>query len=115
LGRARWIKVEATIIECFRAWGEPLGKPHPRYEIVADIKAPDGGVERVTSHQKLSGLRYRWRAPDPGEVVAASWDPGQNKLRLDLRRDPRYDEKLIRAIDRRRGVNRPRRPTSRLG
>ena len=44
----RWIKVDATIVECFRAWGEPWNATHPWFEIVADMKTPDGAVERVT-------------------------------------------------------------------
>jgi hypothetical protein len=115
MARAGWIKVEARIIECFRAWDEPPRKPHPWYEIVADIRTPSGDVQRVTSHQKLSGLRYRWRAPDPGEVVAASWDPQQDKIRLELRGDPRYDEKLIRAIGRTRDAMPPSGPTGGVG
>lgn len=99
----RWIKVEATIVECFRAWGEPLRSAHPWFEIVADIKTmPAGEVERVSSQQKLNTRTHHWRAPDPGEVVPARWDPAHRTLRLDLRGDPRYDEKLIRALGRTR-------------
>jgi hypothetical protein len=96
----RWIKVEARIIECFRAWGEPPRTTHPWFEIVADIKTPAGTLERVSSQQKLNTLTHHWRAPDPGDVVPARWDPAEHKLRLDLSGDPRYDEKLIKAAAR---------------
>jgi hypothetical protein len=102
MARTRWIKVDATIVECFRAWEEPLRNAHPRFEIVADIKTPTGEVERVSSQQKLNTRTHRWRAPDPGDVVPARWDPAHRKLRLDLRGDPRYDEKLIGALGRTR-------------
>ena len=92
----RRIKVDATIVECFRAWEESRGAAHPWFEIVADIKTPTGTVERVTSRQKLETLTHRWRAPDPGDVVPAKWDPAGRKLRLDLGRDARYNEKLIK-------------------
>ena len=92
-----WIKVDATIVECFRAWEEPLRNRHPWFEIVADIKTPTGEVERVGSRQRLNTLTHHWRAPDPGDVVPAKWDPVGRKLRLDLRRDARYNEKLIKA------------------
>ena len=98
----RWIKVDATIVECFRAWEEPRGAAHPWFEIVADIKTPTGTVERVTSRQKLNTVTHHWRAPDPGDVVAAKWDPAHRELRLDLGRDPRYDEKVIKAMGRTR-------------
>jgi hypothetical protein len=98
----RWIKVDATIIECFRAWGEPPKNPHPRYEIVADIKTPAGEVERVSSQQKLNTRGHHWRPPDPGDVVPARWDPAHRELRLNLGGDPRYDEKLIKAVGRTR-------------
>jgi hypothetical protein len=62
----RWIKVDATIVECFRAWEEPLRSAHPRFEIVADITTPSGDVERVSSqqeaehpHPSLAGARSR--------------------------------------------------------
>ena len=100
---ASWIKVEATIFECFRAWEEPVRAAHPRFEIVADIRTAAGEVERFTSQQKLRGLTHHSRAPDPGDVVAARWDPMHRKLRLDLAGDARYDEKLIKA----RGRSRP--------
>jgi hypothetical protein len=96
----RWIKVDATIVECFRAWEEPPGAAHPWFEIVADMKAPTGTVERVTSRQKLNTVTHHWRAPDPGDVVSAKWDPARRELRLDLGRDPRYNEKLIKAMGR---------------
>ena len=72
--RTRWIKVDATIVECFRASGEPPQTPHPLFEIVAEIKTPSGQVERVNSQQKLHTLTHRWRPPEPGDVVSASWD-----------------------------------------
>jgi hypothetical protein len=92
----RWIKVDATIVECFRAWDEPRAATHPWFEIIADIKTPAGEVERVSSRQKLNTLTHHWRAPDPGDVVPAKWDPAGRKLRLDLGRDARYNEKLIK-------------------
>ena len=55
----RWIKVDATIVECFRAWGSPEAR-HPVFEIVADIKTPSGQVERVSSQQKLNTLTHHW-------------------------------------------------------
>jgi hypothetical protein len=67
----RWIKVDATIVECFRAWNELARSAHPWFEIVADIKTSTGEVERVTSHQRLNTLTHHWRAPDPGDVVPA--------------------------------------------
>jgi hypothetical protein len=96
----RWIKVDATIVECFRAWEEPPRGAHPWFEIVADIKTPTGTVERVTSRQKLNTITNHWRAPDPGDVVTAKWDAAHSELRLDLGRDPRYDEKVIKAMGR---------------
>ena len=96
----RWIKVDAIIVECFRAWEESPGAAHPWFEIVADIKTPTGTVERVTSRQKLSTVTHHWREPDPGDVVTAKWDPAHRELRLDLGRDPRYDEKLIKEMGR---------------
>jgi hypothetical protein len=98
----RWIKVEATIVECFAAWGERPSAAHPWYEIVADINTPAGEPERVSSKQKLNTRAHHWRAPDPGDVVSAKWDPARRELRLDLRRDPRYDERQIRAQGRTR-------------
>jgi hypothetical protein len=95
---SRWIKVDATIVECFRAWGEPPRSAHPWYEIVADIKTAAGEVERVSSQQRLNSRIHHWRPPDPGDVVSARWDPEHRKLRLDLGGDPRYDEKLIKAL-----------------
>ena len=94
----RWIKLDATIVECFRVWGEPPKNPHPWYEIVADIKTPGGEVERVGSQQKLNTRARHWRPPAPGDVVPARWDPAHRKLRLDLGGDPRYDEKLIKVL-----------------
>ena len=96
----RWIKVKATIVECFPAWGERPAAAHPWFEIVADIKTPNGTVERVTSRQKLNTVTHHWREPDPGDVVTAKWDPAHRELRLDLGRDPRYDEKLIKEMGR---------------
>jgi hypothetical protein len=96
----RWIKVDAKVVECFRAWEEPPGAAHPWFEIVADIKTPAGAVERVSTRQKLQTLTHHWRAPDPGDVVPAKWDPAHRELRLDLGGDPRYDEKLIKALAR---------------
>jgi hypothetical protein len=101
----RWIEVDATIVECFRAWQEPLRSAHPWFEIVADIRTPAGEVQTVSSQQKLNTRTHHWRPPDPGEVVAAKWDPAHRKLRLDLRRDPRYHEKLIRALGRTRDAS----------
>ena len=98
----RWIKVDATIVECFRAWGEPRTATHPWFEIVADIKAPDGAVERVTVQQRLTSRRHRWRPPDPGDIVCARWDRDHRQVRLDLAGDPRYDERVIRALGRTR-------------
>jgi hypothetical protein len=97
---SRWIKVDATIVECFRAWDEPRTAAHPWFEIVADIKTPTGTVERVTSRQKLNTVTHHWQAPDPGAVVTAKWDPAHRELRLDLGRDPRYDKKVIKAMGR---------------
>jgi hypothetical protein len=96
----RWIKVVATIVECFRAWEEPPSAAHPWFEIVADIETSPGTVERVSSQQKLYTRTHHWRAPDPGDHVPAKWDPAHRRLRLDLGGDPRYDEKLIKALGR---------------
>jgi hypothetical protein len=96
----RWIKVDATIVECFRGWDERPGNMHPLFEIVADIATPDGAVERVSSQQRLNTRTRHWRAPDPGDVVSARWDPERRRLRLYLRGDLRYDEKLIRSLGR---------------
>lgn len=98
----RWIKVDATIVECFRAWEEPPEARHPLFEIIADIKTPSGQVERVSSQQRLHTLTHRWRPPEPGAVVAARWDPASRKLRLNLARDARYNEKLIKTLGRTR-------------
>lgn len=98
----RWIKVDATIVECFRAWGESSKTRHPLFEIVADVKIRSGQVERVTSQQKLRTLTHRWRPPEPGDVVSARWDPAGHNLRLDLGRDARYNEKLSAALRRTR-------------
>jgi hypothetical protein len=97
-----WIKVDATIVECFRSWGEPRTAAHPWFGIVADIKTPAGDLERVTARQKLHTLTHRWRAPDPGEVVRARWDPTDRNLELELGGDARYDEKLIKKLGRTR-------------
>lgn len=97
---SRWIKVDATIVECFRAWEEPRTAAHPWFEIVADIKTPTGTVERVTSRQKLNTVTHHWHPPDPGALVTAKWDPAHRELRLDLGRDPRYDKKVINAMGR---------------
>ena len=98
----RWIKVDATIVECFRAWDEPPDARHPLFEIIADIKTPSGRVERVSSQQRLHTHTHHWRAPEPGAVVAVSWAPASGELRLNLGRDARYNEKLIKALGRTR-------------
>jgi hypothetical protein len=98
----RWIRLDVTIVECFRAWEEPPEARHPFFEIVADINTPAGQVERVSSQQRLHTRTHHWRAPELGSVVSASWDPAGRKLRLDLRRDARYNEKLIKALGRTR-------------
>jgi hypothetical protein len=72
------------------------------FEIVADIRTPSGQVERVSAQQRLHTLTHHWRAPEPGEVVSANWDPAGRKLRLELGRDARYNEKLIKAFGRTR-------------
>jgi hypothetical protein len=100
--RTRWIKVEATIVECFRAWEEPATSSHPSFQIIADIKTANGEVQRVSSQQRLDTRTHHWRAPDPGDVVQARWDPEHRKLRLDLRGDLRYDERRITAAGRTR-------------
>jgi hypothetical protein len=100
--RKRWTQIDARIVECFRAWDEPPGAPHPWFEIIADIRTPSGEVERVDARQRLNTHAHHWRAPDPGDVVRARWDAAHRVLRLDLRRDPRYDEKLIKALARTR-------------
>jgi hypothetical protein len=98
----RWIKVDATIVECFRAWGEPWRAAHPWFEIVADLKTAAGPVERITWQQRLDTYTHHWRAPDPGDIVPANWDPVHKRLRLNLRKDPRYDKKLIKQLGRTR-------------
>lgn len=98
----RWIKVDVTIVECFRAWEEKLTAAHPWFEVIADIKSPDGRTERVTCQQKLNSRTHHWRPPDPGDLVPARWDPRRRKLRLDLAGDARYDEKVIKALGRTR-------------
>jgi hypothetical protein len=113
--RTGWIKVEATIVECFRAWEEPASSTHPWFEIVADIKNAAGEVERVESKQKLNTRTHHWRAPDPGEVVPATWDPVQRKLRLDLSGDPRYDQRVIRRLGRTQEAPPPSGPTGGVG
>jgi hypothetical protein len=107
---SRWIKVDATIVECFRAWEESPGAAHPWFEIVADIKTSTGTVERVTSRQKLSTVTHHRRSPDPGDFVTAKWDSAHRELRLDLRHDPRYDEKVIKAMGRKLHAPPPRPP-----
>jgi hypothetical protein len=99
---SRWTKVDARIVECFRAWGEPPLAPRPFFEIVADVMTPAGTIEHVSSQQRLTTLTHRWRAPDPGDVVRARWDPANRRLRLNLGGDPRYDERLIRWLGRTR-------------
>jgi hypothetical protein len=98
----RWIAVDATIVECYRAWGEPWRAAHPWFEIVAHIKTGAGNVERVSSRQRLSTYTHHWHAPDPGDIVPANWDPVHHRLRLDLRGDPRYDKKVIKRLGRTR-------------
>jgi hypothetical protein len=100
-----WIKLEATIVECFRAWEEPPEARHPWLEIVADIKTPSGQVERVSSRQKLHTHTHNWRPPEPGDVVPASWDSAHRELRLHLGRDARYNETLIKALGRTRDAS----------
>jgi ribosomal protein L39E len=100
----RWIKVQATIVECFRAWEELPRNAYPWFEIVADIETSCGEVERVSARQKLHTRTRHWRSPDPGEVVPARWDPERRELRLALSGDLRYDEKLLRAIGRTREI-----------
>jgi hypothetical protein len=98
----RWIKVDAKIVECFRAWGEPCQATHPWVEIVADISTGAGNVERVTFRQKLNTYTHHWRSPDPGEIVPAKWDAAHRTLRLDLAGDVRYDKRVIRRLGRTR-------------
>ncbi len=98
----RWIKVDALIVECFRAWTESPRAAHPWFEIVADITTPAGTVARISSRQRLNTLTHHWRPPDPGEVVPARWDPVRGTVLLDLRGDARYDEKMIKAAGRTR-------------
>ena len=100
----RWIKVDAKIIECFRAWEEPAAAAHPWFEIVAEIKTAAGEVERVEARQRLYTRTHHWRAPDPGDVVPARWNRAQRKLQLDLGGDPRYDERLIKRLGRTRAA-----------
>jgi hypothetical protein len=100
----RWIKVDAKIIECFRAWEEPAGAAHPWFEIVADIRIPTGEVERVDARQRLYTRTRHWRTPDPGDVVPARWNRARRTLRLDLGGDPRYDERLIKRLGRTRAA-----------
>ena len=98
----RWIAIDATIVECYRAWGEPWRAAHPWFEIVADIKTEGGHVERVSSRQRLDTYTHHWRAPDPGDVVPAKWDPARRMLRLELGGDVRYDKKVIKRLGRTR-------------
>ena len=72
------------------------------YEIVAEIKSPDGEGEHISSQQRLKTRTHRWRAPDPGDVVPGRWDPAHRELRLDLHGDPRYDERVIKRLGRTR-------------
>jgi hypothetical protein len=39
---ARWIKVDATIVECFREWQEPARSAHPWFEIVVNFASYQG-------------------------------------------------------------------------
>lgn len=110
-----WTKVDATIVECFRSWQEPLTSANPWFEIVADIETPAGEVRRVCDQQKLTGLTHQWHAPDPGDVVAANWDPARERLRLELDGDARYDHKVIRALWRVREARRSPGLIGRLG
>lgn len=103
----RWIKVDATIVECSRQWGESPKTRDQLFEIVADIRLPSSQVVRVSSQQKLRTVTHRWRPPEPGDVVSALWDPGSRTLRLDLGRDARYNEKLIKALGRTRDASFP--------
>ena len=98
----RWIKVDATIVECFRAWGEPRQAAHPWFEIVADLTTPAGAVERISWQQRLETYTHHWGPPDPGDIVPANWDSVHGRLRLDLRGDPRYDKKVIQRLGRTR-------------
>ena len=102
MNSARWIKVDATIVECFRAWGEPWRAAHPWFEIVADIEPEPGAVERVSSRQRLNTHTHDWRAPDPGDTVRAKWDAAHRTLRLELGGDARYDLKVIKRLGRNR-------------
>ena len=95
---ARWITVEAKIVEC--APTSELETGHPWFEIVADVTIPAGTIERVSSRQKLDTLTHQWRAPKPGEIVPARFNPARGKLRLELGGDPRYDERRRKAIER---------------
>lgn len=107
MSRTSWIAIDATIVECYRAWGEPLQAAHPWFEIVADIKTEGGNVERVSSRQRLDTYTHHWRAPDPGQVVPARWDPTHRTLRLELGGDVRYDKKVIKALGRTRDAGFP--------
>jgi hypothetical protein len=96
----RWIKVDAKIVECFRAWEEPAGAAHPWFAIVADITTPGGQIDRVEARQRLYTRTHHWRAPDPGDVVPARWNRARGMLKLDLDGDPRYDERVIKMLGR---------------
>jgi hypothetical protein len=98
--RTRWIKVDARIVECFRAWEEPANASRPAFEIVADIKLPAGTTERVSCQQRLITRTHRWRPPDPGDVVPGKWDSERRQLRLELSGDIRYDERMIKRLGR---------------
>jgi hypothetical protein len=102
LAARRGLRVDATIVECFRAWEDPLRNRHPWFEIVADIKTPDGRAERVSARQKLNSRTLHWRPPDPSEIVPARWDPAYRKLRLDLSGDPLFDERVVKKLGRTR-------------
>jgi hypothetical protein len=64
----RWIKAEATIVECFRAYGERPANTYPSLEIVADMKV--AGISNASAHSRrrppvpVVGAR-----PIPSEVV----------------------------------------------
>jgi hypothetical protein len=98
----RRIKVDVTIVECLRASGVPSRAAHPWFEIVADLKTEADEVKRISWQQRLNTYTQHWQAPDPGDTVPATWDPVQNQLRLNLRRDPRYDKRVIKQLGRTR-------------
>jgi hypothetical protein len=102
MSRRDRIRVEATIVECYRAFDEAPRAVHPWFEIVAEIETPTGDVERVTARQRLYTRTHHWRPPDPGERVAARWDPTTRDVQLALGDDARYDERLIKKLGRTR-------------